>query len=154
MSRMRWVFMAGVVALVAGCGGGGGVSKADYIKRGDAICANEHVQARAIPRPTFNPARATRNDMPAAARYLDRYAPVFGGGVAQLDKLSRPSQDRQLLDRTLSQANQIAAAYNSARDAADKGDPQSFKLALAKAASVGPSARAGAAQFGFKVCGR
>jgi hypothetical protein len=144
----------GLVLVLVGCGGSSAVSKADFIKRADAICTTEHAQAKAIVPPRFNPAHATKQDMPAAARFFDRFAPVFGGAVAQLDKLSRPTQDRALLDQTLAKADGLAAADNSARQAADKGDPSGFKLAFAQIVSIGPSARALAKQFGFNVCGR
>jgi hypothetical protein len=146
--------LGGLSLAAVGCGGSSAVSKADFIKKADAICATEHTQANALRSPHFNIAHATKRDMPAAARYLDRFAPLFAGAVAQLDKLSRPTQDRAVLDQTLAKANLLVATYDSARAAADRGDPVGFKLALARVGSIGPSARALAAQFGFKVCGR
>jgi hypothetical protein len=92
--------------------------------------------------------------MPAAARYFDKFAPLYGGAVAKLDKLSKPKQDRAILDQTLAKADELVVALNSVRQAADSGDPAGFKTALARGSSIGPSARALAKQFGFKVCGR
>jgi hypothetical protein len=147
--------VAGVVAL-AGCGGSGSstVSKAQYIKQADAICSREHAQVSALTAPSFTPAAATKQDMPTAARYLDRYVPLFGGAISQLDKLKRPSRDRAVLDRTLARADALVSAYDSARKAAHKGDVPGFKAGFAKAAVAGRSARALARRYGFQACGR
>jgi hypothetical protein len=147
--RARQVIAGAALALAAGalaaCGGNaGGPTRAEFIARGDALCA----QARKnTPRPpaTRDPARL--------AGYLDAVDRVSTATLARFGKLEAPHDLSGLAKRFLASANARLADVRRARNAARRGDAAGLRAALAQQDRDAVRYRALARQIGFKICG-
>jgi hypothetical protein len=139
--------------MLAACGGGSKLAKAEWITKGDAICAKSDKKRSAIPSPSFAPGKATKADLPAAADYFDKALPTFTDELKQLHALGHSKQDDALLQRVLAGAGQLGNAVDALRQAARRGDVAGFKTGLIRAATTSAQANTLAKQFGFKVCG-
>jgi hypothetical protein len=99
-----------LTALLGACGGGGGTTKADYVKQANAICRDAAKQVAAL----RIPARADITDMPKAAA---KVVTVQRKAVDRLRAIKPPKHDRAvivkwiaLVDQTIDQADVSAAA--------------------------------------------
>lgn len=133
---------------LAACGGGGGPSKASFIKQADAICAKGSRDAAALPRPNLSGSKGSQ--VAALAAYLQSLVPILQRTSAQIRALKSPSQDRSLLQRYLTatdeqitQAQKLAAALRA-------NDAQG--VAAARTSLTGSTAATMASQYGFHSC--
>ena len=133
-----------VVALAAGCGGGGGrLSKDEYAKRADAICTKYNAKLKALARPT------RISDLPA---YVDRALPLARKGDDELRGLKPPKDEEQTAKEWLDQNDSVVGSMERLRDAAKKGDRAGIQTALNEATSANRTANGLARQLGLKVC--
>jgi hypothetical protein len=155
---------AGVVIAVVtlvGCGGNGGgataLSKADYIAKGDAICAqkrqqrgqlvNEMQNAIASGVNSASDARRVHDISNQAADYVDQLA-------SELQALPKPTGDEQILDTLLSTVRAEATDIRHFADAVDSLDASQIR-SFGEAAQSDADKAIGIAQgYGFKVCGQ
>ena len=151
MRRTSFVLAGAVTSLVlAACGGGGGPSKAEYIKKADAICAKGSKDSEEAAKGAIqNPANPTPEEAQAA---LQKVIPVQKKGIADLKALKRPDADRGKLETIYAAVDKVAAAYEQAAQS-----PQA-SLALLKASGTDqdPNVAANklAADYGFKECSK
>jgi hypothetical protein len=150
-----------VVALV-GCGGNGGgstataLSKADYIAKADAICAQKRQQRSRLVTVVQNAiasgvsasdAHRVRDISNRAADYVDQLA-------RELEALPKPTGDEQILDDLLSTVRAEAADLRHFADALDSHDASQIRSFGEAADSDGARAVNMAFGYGFAVCGR
>jgi hypothetical protein len=133
-----------VVALAAGCGGGGGrLSKDEYAKRADAICTKYNAKLKALARPT------RISDLPA---YVDRALPLARKGDDELRGLKPPKDEEQTAKEWLDQNDSVVGSMERLRDAAKKGDRAGIQTALNEATSANRTANRLARRLGLSVC--
>jgi hypothetical protein len=157
---------AGVVIAVVtlvGCGGNGGgstataLSKADYIAKGDAICAQKRQQRSQLVNEVQNAiasgvnsasdARRVHDISNQAANYVDQLA-------TELQALPKPTGDEQVLDTLLSTVSAEATDIRHFADAVVSLDASQIRSFGEAADSDGAKAVAIAQGYGFKVCGQ
>jgi hypothetical protein len=165
--RYSYLPLAGIVALatlvVAGCGGGdsapvvtvqgasgasgaGGaaaLSKPQYMKQADAICAEANNALSSL-----NSGAANVSSQVAATQELQ----ITRSELDSLQSLTPPDQDRSTLKSYLSALTDEVAALMKKRDAADQGGDTSG--ADAEAASARSSAATAAGDYGLKDCAK
>jgi hypothetical protein len=140
--------LVAVVALVAGCGGGG-YSKSDFISRADAICTNTLRQTRAL----VPPASTSQPGGPQAA-YLAQVVSLVQSEASQLRALKRPAgsaHDRATLTAYFAALDEEVAAYRQLEAAARRGDAQT--VASVEATLQASPVSGLAAGYGLRTCG-
>jgi hypothetical protein len=126
MLRVRTHGAVGIIAAaltIAGCGSQA-ATKQDVIARGNAICASEIRDVRAV-----SPATAI-SSLPALSQYLQQVVPIVRKEIASLQALPRPARDRAELDRFLAAAGRDGAQYRALSAAAARGDRAGVEQAL------------------------
>lgn len=137
-----------LVALVAGCGGGG-YTKSDFISRADAICTGTLRQTRAL----ATPASTSKPGGPQAV-YLAEVVSLVQSEADQLRALKRPAgnaHDRATLNAYLGALGAVVAAYRQLAAAARRGDAQT--VASVEATLQASPAAGLAASYGLRACG-
>ena len=133
-----------ITGLVAGCGGGSSrLSKADYAKQADAICAKYNAKIRALGRPT------AVSGLPA---YVDKALPLARKGDDELRGLKPPKDEERKAKEWLDQNDSVVGSMERLRDAAKKGDRPGIQAALTEASSANRAANGLARRLGLNVC--
>ena len=155
---------AGVVTAVVtgvGCGGNGGGStarsKADYIAKGDAICAQKRQQRSQLVTEVQNAIASGVNSASDAHRVHDisKQAANYVDQLAtELQALPKPTGDEQILDTLLSTVRAEATDIRHFADAVDSRDASQIRSFGEAAESDAAKAVAIAQGYGFKVCGQ
>ncbi|MDQ5821550.1 MAG: hypothetical protein M3540_08925 [Actinomycetota bacterium] len=133
--------------LVAGCGGGGDgrLSRADYAKQADAICAEYNVKLNALPRP--------KNETELVG-FVDKAVPLVSDASDRLSELS-PPQDEQKIATAWNKANaDIVRALERLRAAAKAQDRPKMQAALADGNKANQHANDLARTLGMKDCAK
>jgi hypothetical protein len=151
MRRTSFVLAGAATSLaLAACGGSGGPSKADYIKKADAICAKGSKEAEQVAASAFkNPATPTGEEAQAA---LQKVIPIQKQRVDELKALKRPDADKAKLETLYAAVDKINAAYEQAAQSPEA----SLALIRASGSPQDPAAVADklAADYGMKDCAK
>jgi hypothetical protein len=149
-----------VVTLV-GCGGNGGgstaLSKADYIAKGDAICAQKRQQRGQLVTEMQNAIASGVNSASDAHRVHDisnQAANYVDQLATELQALPKPTGDEQILDTLLSTVSAEATDIRHFADAVDSLDASQIRSFGEAANSDAAKAVAIAQGYGFTVCGQ
>jgi hypothetical protein len=154
---------AGVVIAVVtlvGCGGNGGgstLSKADYIAKADAICAQKRQQRGQLVNEVHNAIASGVNSASDAHRVHDisnQAADYVDQLASELQALPKPTGDEQILDTLLSTIRAEATDIRHFADAVDSLDASQIRSFGEAADSDGAKAVAIAQGYGFTVCGQ
>jgi hypothetical protein len=134
-------------ALAAGCGGGSGgrLSKQDYSKQADAICAkyNRKIQALGAPR--------SLAEIPS---FADKALKLTRQGNDELESLKPPKSEEPTAKKWVAQNDLVANAVADLRDAAKKNDKAEIRAALRRGQAANRTANALARDLGLRVCPR
>lgn len=136
-----------VALLVAGCGGGGGgrLSRADYAKKADAICAEYNAKLNALARPK------KEADLPG---FVDKAVPLVSDASDRLSELN-PPLDEQTTAEAWNQANtDIVRALERLRDAAKANDRTKMAAALKDGNTANQHANDLARTLGMTACAK
>ena len=114
----RTVALAGVLAVAlaaAGCGGGGSktLSKAEYGKQLDKICADYNAEVKKIGQPSSLADLGQKGP-----KLLDS----FKAAVSKAEKLKPPAELKADADKFVSEAKQLTGVLSQLIDAAKKND--------------------------------
>lgn len=150
------------VATLVGCGGNGGestaaLSKADYIAKGDAICAQKRQQRGQLVTEVQNAIASGVNSASDAHRVHDisnQAADYVDQLASELEALPKPTGDEQILDTLLSTVRAEATDIRHFADAVDSLDASQIRSFGEAAQSDGAKAVAIAQGYGFTVCGQ
>jgi hypothetical protein len=152
---------AGVVTAVVtlvGCGGGdGALSKADYIAKADAICAQKRQQRSQLVSEVQNAIASGVNSASDAHRVHDisnQAADYIDQLASELQALPKPTGDEQRLDFLLSTVRAEATDIRHFADAVDSLDQSQIRSFGEAADSDGATAVAIAQGYHFTVCGK
>lgn len=135
-----------VAVAIAGCGGSS-ATRAQVIKRADAICFATQQSLRTVPAPAGG---VSLRNLPAAAGYLGREARLVRRQASQLRALPRPAARRATLDAFIAAASKSAADETRLAAAATRGDQSAAGQALSDLADV-PVSRLATA-YGLTQC--
>lgn len=104
-----------LVALLAACGGGGGLTKADYVERTNAVCRDAAKQVAALKVPE-------QADISRAPKVAAQVVAVQRAALERLKAIRAPKADRSeiakwiaLVDQTIDQA-EVSATSQRAGD--------------------------------------
>ena len=164
-ARLGVGIVIAVVTLV-GCGGGDGgstaptataPSKADYIAKGDAICAQKRQQRSRLVSEVYNAIASGVNSASEAHRVHDisiQAADYVDQLASELQALPKPTGDEQILDTLLSTVRAEATDIRHFADAVDSLDASQIRSFGEAADSDAAKAVAIAQGYGFTVCGQ
>ena len=122
------------------------ISKAEYIERGDAICAkyNELTKDLGDQKPdTFEE---------AAALYTQAIE-LFRPALKEFEALPQPRGDEQVIESYLDTVRQQLALYQRIQAAAEQSDRAKLESYAGDVRELRAKARGLAEGYGFKVCG-
>jgi len=164
-ARLGVGIVIAVVTLV-GCGGGDGgstaptaaaLSKADYIAKGDAICAQKRQQRSRLVSEVYNAIASGVNSASEAHRVHDisiQAADYVDQLASELQALPKPTGDEQILDTLLSTVRAEATDIRHFADAVDSLDASQIRSFGEAAESDGGKAVGIVQRYGFTVCGQ
>jgi hypothetical protein len=146
---MRTLLAAALCLLAAGCMSSGGTSseprltKAEYLKQADAICAKYDAELEALPQP---------DTLEALARMAETAKPIAANGVQQLRALQPPEELADEVDAWLDRNDANVDAIERLHDAAAAGDETGVQKVAAEAADNEQQADLMAAALGLTDC--
>ncbi len=138
-----------VVLVVAACGGGGsGVSKADYVKKAEAICskANKDVDALSVP-----------TDPAGLPAYVKGVVDIADTATTELADLEAPSKDepelkKRVLEPLRTQVVQARDYSLKVRRAVDSHDQVTLARLIANPPTETKADLSWMRSYGFKEC--
>ena len=123
------------------------ISKAEYIERGDAICAKYNERTKDL--------QAQKPDSYEEAAELYRRAiDIFKPALQEFEALPKPTGDEQVLEEYLDATRQQVALYERVVDAAEQKDREKLETYARDIRELRANARGIAKGYGFNVCGR
>jgi hypothetical protein len=131
--------------LLSGCGGSDRLSRDDYAKKADAVCAkyNRRIQALRQPRTVSGISAFTAEAIPIARR-----------GDDELRTLEPPQGDEETAKRWLAANEEVVAAITRLGTAARRGDRAGIRKALREGTRANGRAKRLARKLGLRVCAR
>jgi hypothetical protein len=136
---------AGVALLVVACSGGGGTTKADYVKQANAVCRDAAKQVAAV----RIPGRADVASMPRVA------ADVVGvqrRALIHLKAIKPPKQDRARITRWIALVDQTIDQADLSAKAQKDGDIPRAIAANANGTALDHRADDIARAYGLRMC--
>lgn len=132
-----------LTVLVAACGGQERLTRAEYVRRADAICARYNRVVAGLQRP-----KRTRE----IVRFSDRTIAALDDALADERELLPPKQLEPLKRRWLAQAAKIREDIADLREAARRVDVAGINDALERGTRDDKRSNALARRLGLKVC--
>jgi chromosome segregation ATPase len=134
------------IALVAGCGGGGGgtrLTKEEYASKADAICGKYNRQVRDLSNP---------QNLSELEKVADQTLSILANAITDLKKLNPPASEQAKADQWLSQVENLKEDLTEIRDGAKDQDMQAVQAVLPKAEEHNRRSNALATELGMTVC--
>lgn len=132
------------VLALAGCGGEERLSKNEYVRQADAICAKYERRLDSIPEP-----RSLREVSP----FIERGLPLAKDELAELEELRPPEADEAKVARLLAQVKETITELERLRDAAAARDRAAAETAAARVEEASGRASKLARGYGLEECG-
>jgi hypothetical protein len=150
----RAVTATAVIVAVAGCGGDDGVSKADFIRRADAICREGNAKVRALQDDIAAAQRSSdqRRVYAELARLTARSAQLSSPYVARLDALDTPAGDRDELKAWVAGARRQLDAVRRMSTAFRAGDDARIATLAEQVDALASRTNAFARRYGMTDC--
>lgn len=138
-----------LLALAVGCGGDDPLSKADYVKQGNKICADFEDSVAKDVKKVLGGLRSEKDLTPDKARaFFDTALPKFDAAVEDLDALAPPEGDEDkaqaIIDAGESDSENIEEA---------KKDDQAIRALVLGEAGATPKFAKEAKAYGLTKCG-
>ena len=136
------------VALVAGCGGGGGgkrLTRDEYATKADAICGKYTQQTKALANP---------KSLSDLADVADKSLPILDHAISDLRKLKPPANEQSTVDQWLAQVANLKGDLKEIRDKAKTNDVQGVQAVVPQATRHNRASNQLATQLGMKVCNK
>jgi hypothetical protein len=140
---VRPVVVAAVALLAGACGGGGGVTRADWARDADAICAKYDRRFESL---------GTVEELPELARLLGEAVVLVDEERAELARLEPPEGDEARVRTMLGHLERAAAAARRAQSAARAGDEEAVGVAIGESDSAAAQAQHVARDLGARTC--
>ncbi len=157
-SRVPVLTALAFVLALAACGGGEeggskgeeGISKQEFIRKADGICAEANKRRDAIQEAAAIPQKTGRELEKAAVEYAEEMRPVLVGALERLEALERPRGDEETIKAMLAKFERAFAAIDDVAAAAKRGFAATFGD-WAERAIEGQNI---AFKYGLKECAR
>jgi hypothetical protein len=165
-----------LIAAVAGCGGGGssssattsttsgqteesgGVSKATFIKEGDAICTEYQAEVAPIKAELEELEGVKEPESPANLKKLGGLLnEALAGAETELESLrglEPPAADEATIEKMVDTAEEGNGLAGEGASALEEGDVQRFGALVGEGEAINARATKLAESYGFKVCGQ
>lgn len=134
------------IALVAGCGGGGGgtrLTKEEYASKADAICGKYNRQVGDLSNP---------QNLSELEKVADQTLSILANAITDLKKLNPPASEQAKADQWLSQVENLKEDLTEIRDGAKDQDMKAVQGVLPKAEEHNRRSNALATELGMTVC--
>jgi len=144
--RRRWPLL-GALALATGlaaCGGGGGVSKSDFVVKADGACGAGNGALAAVAKPT---------NLPELATAAGTIATTVDGQAESLRQLDPPDEDKAVVTVVIGALAEVSGPARSLQDAAGKNDDAVTARAANDLKAKVDAAAAQAQAYGLTICG-
>jgi len=122
------------------------LSKPEYVKAANAICAHALFQSRAVKAP------AASDPLDKWAKYLAQLLPISVRELTELEKISPPAKDKASIDALLQRIDGANAATESARKAAASNSATRFESALKTLKTYTDQAKQISVPYGLVAC--
>jgi hypothetical protein len=122
------------------------------VDRDNAICKSYAQRFARIAPPTFDPAKAARANLPAAAKYLDQVVPLMESQQHEIKSAGQPDASQDLYASVLGALGDVIHDEQAARAAAHAGDLAAFQAAYHASAADATHLSGVAQQFGLTSC--
>jgi hypothetical protein len=142
---VRRLLALALLLSAAACGGAGRLSRDEYARRADALCARYATALAALGRPTTTGQIVT---------FTARAAPLAQSAVDGARRLRPPRDEEQLARRWTAQEQKVADAFRRLGEAARRNDERAARAALAAGDTANTFADDLARQLGMTDCGR
>jgi hypothetical protein len=143
---VRSAFLLAVCLVLAACGSGSkGLSKEEYAKRADTICARFSQETRAL---------GGASNLKELARLANKTLPVLDKAIADLRKLEPPKEEQQLAARWLASLDALRTDVVRIRDRARANDLGGVGALVPAATKHDRQSNLLAGQLGTQVCKR
>ncbi len=143
------------LTLTACSGDGSGMSRADYVRKGNAVCADQRRAVDAIETPNVDVQSndLTRAQLAEVAAFFDTGARIQHATVAKLRALGYPKGDRATLTKIYDEADRGADSIQQAANAARAGDLARMRSALDTGTTDLDAAQHAVNAYGLDKCG-
>jgi hypothetical protein len=135
--------LAGVLATLAACGGGGG-AKATYVEAANAVCSRSTDRVKAL---------APAADAVGIINRLQQLSAILRDEAEALKRLSPTGKDATTVAGMLAQLELASANLAAAATAATQRDQSGAGAALARARANNTNANRAARSYGLDRCG-
>lgn len=144
MLRVAVALVAGALALAASaCGGEDALSKEEFQKQGNAICAKYDQQIEDISTPT------SVEEVPA---YVNKALPIVERQIEDMKELSPPEEDQETFDSMIEEAEKTVQAGRELGEAAEAKDDAAIEQALNEGNTASDRADEHATTLGLTDC--
>jgi hypothetical protein len=133
-----------IVFVLAGCGGEERLTKPEFVRQANAICAKYERRLDAIPQP---------RELRDVQSYIDRGVPLAKGELAELEELRPPERDEPAVERLLAQVEATISELERLGEAAAARDREAAQAAAARVEEAGARAAKLARDYGLDECG-
>ena len=143
---MGRLLVVGLVALglLAACGGGSTrLSKQEFAKRADALCAKYTSDLKKLGQP---------QSFPELAAFTDKAVPLAQRLIDDTKKLKPPQDEQALVDQWNAQNQKLVDAIESLGAAARKNDRKAAQQALQSGNTANARSNALGTQLGMTAC--
>ena len=142
---------------VGACGGGSShLSKKDFVKKADAICATAQQKTDALDTPDFDPSadNLTAAQLTQVADYLDKGVGIQSASNADLKKLDPPAADESKVKSMFALVDKADDQLRDGAAAARANDGAKYRESIQTATETFDSASAKAKAYGLTKCGQ
>jgi hypothetical protein len=144
MLRVAVAFVAGSLALAASaCGGEDALSKEEFQKQGNAICAKYDQQIEDISTPT------SVEEVPA---YVNKALPIVERQIEDMKELNPPEEDQETFDAMIAEAEKTVQAGRELGEAAEAEDEAAIEQTLNEGNTASDRADEHATELGLTDC--
>lgn len=141
------------ILAIAGCGAGAArLPVATVVDKDNAICTRYAAQIERLTPPAFDPGKATRADLPTAARYLDHTLPILEAERRDIIAVGEPATDKSLYTSVRNALAAVVRDEQAADTAAHTRDIRAFRAAFTLDAGDTTHLVAVANQLGLTGC--
>jgi hypothetical protein len=134
-----------VLAVLPGCGGGDGkqLTKQQFAREADAICAKGNERQKALGTPA---------NVDELARVADKTLEILDDAISEVAKLKPPVAEQAQVDQWLAQVRVLRGDLKEIRDRAKRNDVKGLRTIGAVSQAHNAKANALATELGMSVC--
>jgi hypothetical protein len=141
-----------VAVALSACGGAKALSKPEFIRQWDAICAKDDQKVAVVYKDL--PDQITQDTLPQFAQAVGRVLPIARQEVKDLRNVKPPEADKTTINAILNDLDQDIRALDTGQRAAASGDLDAFNTAGQASSEIEGRANKAAQAYGFKDCGK